>query len=94
MHAVSVQVNVDSSQEELARKLLREVTVPRAKALAGFRSGTWLRALEGGRGMSVLLFDSEEAAKAARDEIRSAGPPEGSPVTMESVDVFEVVAEA
>jgi len=44
--------------------------------------------------MSVLLFDSEDAARAAADEIRSVGPPEGSPVTMESVDVFEVLAQA
>ena len=94
MHAVIVQVEVDSSQEDLARKVLREVTVPRAQALAGFESGTWLRALQGGRGMSVLLFDSEDTARAAADQIRSQGPPQGSPVTMESVDAFEVVAQA
>lgn len=94
MHAVNVQVKIDSSQEDLARKMLHEVTVPRAKALAGFRSGTWIRALEGDRGMSVLLFDSEDAARAAADEIRSQGPPQGAPVTMESVDAFEVLAQA
>jgi hypothetical protein len=94
MHAVNVQVKIDSSQEDLARKMLHEVTVPRAKALAGFRSGTWIRALEGDRGMSVLLFDSEDAARAAADEIRSVGPPPGAPVNMESVDVFEVLAQA
>src|SRR6266487_4591488 len=66
--------------------VLNEVTVPRARSLAGFKSGTWLRALQGDRGMSVLLFDSEDAARAAADQIRSQGPPEGSPVTMESVD--------
>jgi hypothetical protein len=94
MHAVNVQVKIDSSQEDLARKMLHEVTVPRAKALAGVRSGTWIRALEGDRGMSVLLFDSEDAARAAADEIRSVGPPPGAPVNMESVDVFEVLAQA
>jgi len=94
MHAVSVQVKIDSSQEDLARKLLNEVTVPRAKSLAGFKSGTWFRALQGDRGMSVLLFASEDDARAAADQIRSQGPPEGSPVKMESVDTFEVLAEA
>jgi hypothetical protein len=44
--------------------------------------------------MSVLLFDSQDTARAAADEIRSVGPPEGSPVTMESVDVFDVLAQA
>src|SRR5439155_16876765 len=83
-----------SSHEDLARKLLQEVTVPRAKSLAGFKSGTWLRALHSDRGMSVLLFDSEDDARAAADQIRSQGPPEGSPVIMESVDAFEVLAQA
>ena len=94
MHAVSVQVKIDSSQEDLARKVLNEVTVPRAKSLAGFKSGTWLRALQGDRGMSVLLFDSEDAARAAADQIRSQGPPEGSPVIIESVDAFEILVQA
>jgi hypothetical protein len=50
--------------------------------------------LKGDAGRSMLLFDSEDAAKAAADEIRSLGPPAGAPVTMESVDAYEVVAQA
>ena len=70
------------------------MVVPRAKALAGFSSGTWLRALEGDGGRGVLLFESEEAARAAVEEIRSRGPPPGVPVTLETVDAYEVLAQA
>jgi hypothetical protein len=94
MHAVMIQVKVDGSREQEARQLLQDVVVPTAKALAGFAGGTWCRALEGDAGRSVLLFDSEENAKAAAEEIRSQGPPAGAPVTMEAVDAYEVVAQA
>jgi hypothetical protein len=94
MHGVIVQVKIDPNREEEARKMLREVVVPSAKGLAGFASGSWLRALQGDRGMSVLLFESEEAAQAAVEEIRSQGPPQGVPVTLEAVDAYAVLAQA
>jgi hypothetical protein len=94
MHGVIVQVKVHSDQEEVARKMLREVVVPQAKSLAGFAGGTWLRALESDAGRGVLLFESEEAARAAVAEIRSQGPPPGAPVTMEAIEAYEVLAQA
>jgi hypothetical protein len=94
MHGVMVQVKVDSSREDEARKLLHELVVPGAKALTGFQKGIWLRALDGDAGRSVLLFESEDAARTAVEEIRSQGPPPGVPVTLESVDAYEVLAEA
>jgi hypothetical protein len=94
MYGVIVQVTVDAGREDEARTLLRDVVVPTAKQLSGFASGTWLRALEGGAGRSVLLFESEEAARAAVEQIRAQGPPAGAPVTMESVDAYEVLVQA
>jgi hypothetical protein len=94
MHGVIVQVRIDSNREEEARSTLHEVVVPRAKALAGFSGGTWRRALDGDGGRGVLLFESEDAARAAVDEIRSQGPPPGVPVTLEAVDAYEVLAQA
>jgi hypothetical protein len=94
MHGVIVQVSIDENREEEARGLLQELVVPRARALAGFSGGTWLRALQGDRGTSVLLFESGEAARAAVEEIRSQGPPPGMPVTLQSVDAYEVLAQA
>jgi hypothetical protein len=94
VHAVTVRVKVDPNQEEQAIKIVREVVVPSAKELPGFASGNWLLALQRDLGMSVLLFESKEAAQGAREQIRSQGPPPGAPVTMEAVDVYEVVAQA
>ena len=94
MHGVIVQVKIDPSREDEARRLLREAVVPRAKQLAGFVGGNWLRALDGDRGTSVLLFESEEAARAAAERIRSEGPPAGTPVELEAVDAYEVLEQA
>jgi Antibiotic biosynthesis monooxygenase len=93
MHAVIGQVKIDQSREDEARKTLQEVVVPTAKAMAGFVAGTWCRALQDDRGISVLLFESEQAARAAAEQMRQ-GPPPGTPATFVSADVFEVVAEA
>ncbi len=94
MYGVIVEVRIDTDREEEARKMLEEVVVPRAKGLSGFSKGHWLRSLQGDRGRSVLLFESEAAARAAADQIRSEGPPPGVPVTMENVDAYEVLAQA
>jgi hypothetical protein len=42
----------------------------------------------------VLLFESEDAARAAVAEIRTQGPPPEAPVTLEAVDAYEVLAQA
>jgi glutathione synthase/RimK-type ligase-like ATP-grasp enzyme len=77
MHAVVNEVEIDASRKAEAEQLLHEIVLPRAKALAGFKSGTWFRSLDGTQGRGVLLFESEDAAKAAVEQIRSQGPPSG-----------------
>ncbi|MEX0684321.1 MAG: hypothetical protein WD904_12520 [Dehalococcoidia bacterium] len=94
MYAVVGQVKVDASREDEARKALGEIVVPQAKSLSGFAGGTWLRAAQDDRGISVLLFESEEDARAAVERMRSQGPPPGTPATFVSADLFEVVAQA
>ena len=93
MHGVIARVKLDASRRDEAVKLLNEFGVPTAKGLAGFVSGSWLRGPDGDRGISVLLFETEEAARAGVERI-SQGPPPGSPVTFESADVYEVLAQA
>jgi hypothetical protein len=79
MHAVSVQVNVDSSQVELARKLLREVTVPRAKALAGFRNGTWSPGLGRWSGNVRAAFRLRRSRQGGQGRNSLRWPPGGFP---------------
>jgi Antibiotic biosynthesis monooxygenase len=93
MHAVIGQVKIDPSREGEVRTALSEVVVPTAKAMPGFVGGTWSRSVQDDRGISLLLFESEEAARAAAEQMRQ-GPPPGTPATFVSADVFEVVAQA
>lgn len=90
MHAVVVNVSINDVDRGLA--MLREQTVPRASQAPGFVAGYWLRS-EDNRGLSILLVESEEAAKALAQQIESGGPPTDA-VTLESVEVREVVAQA
>ena len=91
MHAVLVSVRIDPDRADEAEKMLQEQTVPRASSFDGFVKGYWARAADGARGRGTLIFESEAAAKAATDQI--VMPPD-SPTTLESIEVFEVVAEA
>jgi hypothetical protein len=89
MHAVLVKVSI--SDFEGSVKALRETVVPRVSSLPGFVAGYWTRSSDGSNGRSMLVFESEEAAKAAAERI-GGSVPEG--VTFESAEVREVVASA
>jgi hypothetical protein len=93
MHACVGQVKVDTGREEEARQLLEDFVVPTAKGLAGFAGGYWARATDGDAGHSLLLFDTEEHARAAAAQM-AEGPPPGAAVTFVSVSLCEVVAQA
>lgn len=87
MHAVIVRVNIDD--EESAESTLREQVVPRASQSPGFVSGYWTR--NGNTGLSMVVFESEDAARAASEQGRSMAL---QGVTVEDVEVREVVAHA
>ena len=89
MHAVLVKVSI--SDVEGSVKELRETVVPRISQLPGFVAGYWTRSGDGSNGRSMLVFESEEAARTAAERI-GANVPEG--VTFESAEVREVVASA
>jgi len=89
MHAVLVKVSI--SDVEGAKKELRETVVPRVSQLPGFVAGYWTRSDDGSNGRSMIVFESEEAARAAAGRI-GENVPEG--VTFESAEVREVVANA
>ena len=91
MHAMLVSVRIEEGRGDDAEEILHEVTVPTVKSMEGFVKGYWCRAADGTRGRSLVLFDSEGTAKAAADQV---APPPGAPVTIEGIEVFEVIAEA
>ena len=91
MHAVVVKVSVQDGPT--ATKFLRESIVPRVAQAPGFVTGYWVRLEGGDEGNSVIVFESEDAARAAAEQIReSAGSNPG--VTLNDITVGEVVANA
>ena len=78
MHAVIGRVEIDSSRADEATELLNNYTVPMVKQAPGFVSGTWARSADGTHGQSLLLFESEEAAKAAAERGRGGAPARGT----------------
>jgi heme-degrading monooxygenase HmoA len=87
MHAVVVRVTINDPEGSEA--VLREQVVPRVSQAPGFVAAYWTRKDNGGLSMSV--WDSEDAANSASETVRSMAP-EG--VTVDSVEVREVVASA
>lgn len=93
MHALLVTLDIDASRADDAMELLQRFVVPTIKSGEGFVSGTWVRSLDGTRGYSLHLYDSEAAAEAAADRA-AQGPPPGAPTKFVSAEIFEVVAQA
>ena len=89
MHAVVVSVTINDFDR--ARGFLEEQILPQVTQAPGFVAGYWV-ALDGqDRGRSIIAFESEEAA---RNVAQMIGQSDDEGVTMESVDVGEVVATA
>jgi hypothetical protein len=89
MYAVVVRVSINDSDG--AENELKETVVPRISQSPGFVAGYWSRALDHTNGLSMLVFESEEAARAVADRI-GGNIPEG--VSLESAEVREIVANA
>lgn len=89
MHAVFVRVSINDSPG--AEKELKETVVPRVKSAPGFVAGCWTRSDDGSNGRSMIIFESEEAARSAEERITDNMP---KAVTLVSAEVREVVASA
>jgi heme-degrading monooxygenase HmoA len=89
MHAVVVNVTISDQGSSEAETMLREQVVPRVSGAPGFVAGYWTR--KDNSGLSMSIWQSEDAANAASEMVRSA-PPQG--VSVDSVEVREVVASA
>jgi hypothetical protein len=90
MHAVVVKVSIGDA--ETARKGLREDVVPQVKQAPGFVAGYWTWSDDKHDGLSMVLFESEDAARAAAERIPGGAIPDT--VSIESVEVREVVEHA
>ncbi len=87
MHAVVIDVtikDVSAAQAELSQ------LVPQVSSAPGFVAGYWV-ALSPEKGTSVVVFDSEESAQAL---VKMAEAAPAQAVTMDSIQVGEVMASA
>jgi hypothetical protein len=91
MHAVVVRVSI--GDVEIAERGLRERVVPGVSNAPGFVAGYWTRSDDGSNGLSMLVFESEDAARTAADRFRG-GSILPETVTVSRIEVREVVATA
>ena len=89
MYAVVVRVSI--SDVEQAREALREEVVPRVAEAPGFTAGYWTSSDDGRNGLSMIVFESEDAARGAAERIPGTVP---ETVTLDSVEVREVIEHA
>jgi hypothetical protein len=85
MHAAIYEVEIDT---ERARTNLTANLVPRTAEAPGLVAGYWIRVGED-RGLSVIVFDSEDAARAYMDD---GDPPPADLVKFHRAEIGEVVA--
>jgi hypothetical protein len=90
MYAVVGNVTIHDFERGLP--VLRDEIVPRVERAPGLVNAYWLRS-QGNRGMSVIVLETEAAAQALARRIESGGPPTDA-VTLNSIEVREVVATA
>ncbi len=90
MHAAVVQVSIPEDVDpQGVTEHLRENVVPNVSQMPGFVAGYWVRLQGGNQGRAVIVFESEDGARALQDQIQPAPG-----VKLDSVDIGEVVAHA
>jgi hypothetical protein len=91
MHAVVVKVAIEDFDR--GHRYLTEQVVPRVSQAPGFVAGYWTRSADGNSGLAMMVFESEDAARAVMQMMESQAPQDDG-VTIEGIEVREVVANA
>ena len=78
------------------REVLNGQVVPQVSGAPGFKTGYWTWSTGGGElnGLSMIIFDSEDNARAAGDRVSAIASAAPDDVTLDGVEVREVVASA
>ena len=87
MHAVVVRSTLHDFDK--ARRFLTEETLPRVKQAPGLVGAQWVR-LDESTGTSMLIFESEQAAQAAVQQLQQNQPPADA-LAIDDVRIGEVV---
>jgi hypothetical protein len=94
MHALVVRVTIHNPDR--TREVLNGQVVPGVSGAPGFKTGywTWSTGSAELNGLSMIIFDSEENARTAGDRISAIAADAPDDVTLDGVEVREVVASA
>ena len=92
MHALVVRVTIHNADR--TREVLNSQVVPQVSGAPGFKAGYWTWSSGAENGLSMIIFDSEENARAAGDRISAIAADAPGDVTLDGVEVREVVASA
>ncbi len=87
MYAVIITVKFNDRPAAVAEL---EGLVPQVAGMPGFQAGYWI-SLSQDKGTSLMVFDSEDSARAILTMAENAPP---TAVTSESIEVGEVMASA
>ena len=93
MFAVLVEVDRGDADPAAAIENVRQNVIPLVRE-AGARAAYWLDSADRSRRVSIIVFDSEEAARAMADGIKVGETPRGAPegIKFRSAEVSEVSA--
>jgi uncharacterized protein involved in tolerance to divalent cations len=90
MYGVWTTVSVAASAEDPSHTLLKSQIIPAVQAMPGVTGGYWLEVE--GKGMSLVLFENEESARAGISAMNVAVGGEILPgVVFEVVEIAEVI---
>ena len=94
MHALVVRVAIHNADR--TREVLNGQVVPQISGAPGFKTGYWTWSTGGGdlNGLSMIIFESEEQARTAGDRIKAVAAAAPDDVTLNDVEIREVVASA
>ena len=95
MHAVVGVWTSEAGQSEEQLRMLRERIVPNVRRSVGFVAGYWMRDPATGADHTMVVFDSEEAAREFRDSVkRNTRVQAQAGIRPALLAVVEVLAEA
>jgi hypothetical protein len=93
MHALVTRVTIHDADR--TREMLHSQVVPGVSGAPGFQAGYWTWSSGDGErnGLAMMMFDSEEQARAAGDRVKAAAE-SSDDVTLDEIEIREVVASA
>jgi heme-degrading monooxygenase HmoA len=96
MHARVTRLEGSPDRVDTGIKMINEQIIPEAKKISGFAGGYWCIDRSTGKGVSLTLWESEEAMKASEDraaQMRKDAADEMGAADM-MVERYEVVGRA